>query len=143
MFQWFLWLDSTWLTFLFRTKFLACFLLCRASLFKMALHYRKKSEENICLEATYLESKPSFSYFFWMLQGSSLILFKDFNVFSWWCKENKMAQNDYLHMSAFELDLLKLFWHLPFKNDNWGNTIASCYLNPFQADVLFLYPLKS
>ena len=47
--------------------------------FQMALQYRKKSEDNISVEATYLESK--FSYFFWMLQGSSLILFKVFNVF--------------------------------------------------------------
>ena len=35
-----------------------------------------KSEENICLEATYLEPKLSFFKFFWVLQGSSLILFK-------------------------------------------------------------------
>ena len=35
-----------------------------------------KSEENICLEVTYLEPKLSFFKFFGVLQGSSLILFK-------------------------------------------------------------------
>ena len=46
-------------------------------------------------------------------------------------------------MPAFKQDSLKLFCNFcVFKNDNWGNTKASFYLNPFQADVRFYTPWK-
>ena len=44
----------------------------------MALQFRKKNEENICLEATYLEPKPSFFIFFLSVE----VLFEISNFFS-------------------------------------------------------------
>ena len=55
-----------------------------------------------------------------------------------------MTQNDgfgYVNLWAAYVKII--MWLLPYKKNNRGSTIASCYLNPIQADVLFLYPLKT
>ena len=81
------WFDSTWLKLLFHTKFLIC-LSRGASISKMAVLFRKqKVKKTFARKGTYSERKP-----FFILQGSSLIFF----------------DVDCLHMSAFELHLLKL-----------------------------------
>ena len=55
-----------------------------------------------------------------------------------------MTQKDCFGYANLWAAFIKIIlWLLPFQNDNWGNTNASCYLHPFQADGPFLYPLKT
>ena len=69
----------------------------------------KQSEENICLQATYLEPKPSFFIFFLRVARFLFNFFKVFKVFSYNVKKMTWLKKTVLDMPTFELHLLKLF----------------------------------
>ena len=100
----------------------------------------KQKEKNICLQVTYLEPIPSFFIFF--SESCKVPFVQDFFLIMY----GKQNDSNWLFGVCQPLTCVFLkiiLWLFPFQNDNSGNIIASCYLNLFQANVPFLYPLKT